>query len=191
MNLSRPSRAAGIIGPGLLGARLLLPAAGTIPVLLAATAAQGAAITAPGGCRLTVDIPKGFSGRPRGADIVLRPIGQEGRRSVFEIRLTPGHGRHATALTERRPFGATIARYGMTRETEGSGGEETTLIAEVQRGGVSSVSKHRCSETMAPSRISNRHGRLLRRRAAPTSAEPLTCQPARYSASGPSKTLPK
>nr|WP_301302242.1 Tsi3 family protein [Methylorubrum extorquens] len=86
---------------------------------------------------MTVDIPKGFSARPYGESIVLRPIGQEGRRSVFEIRLTPGHGRDATALTERRPLGATLARYRMTRETEGSGGEETALVAEVQRvGGV-------------------------------------------------------
>ncbi|MCG5246820.1 Tsi3 family protein [Methylorubrum extorquens] len=137
MNLSRSSRAAGLIGPGLLGTRLLLSAAGTIPVLLTTTAAQGAAITAPGGCRLSIDIPKGFSAQARGADIVLHPIGQEGRRSVFEIRLTPGHSRDATALTEHRPLGPTIARYRMTRETEGSGGEETTLIAEVQRvGGV-------------------------------------------------------
>lgn len=100
-------------------------------------AAQGAAITAPGGCRLTVDIPNGFSAESRGADIVLRPIGQEGRRSVFEIRLKPADGRDAADLTERRPLGATIARYRMTRETEGSGGEETVLIAKVQRvGGV-------------------------------------------------------
>ncbi|MBA9067254.1 hypothetical protein FHR71_000984 [Methylobacterium sp. RAS18] len=137
MNLSRSSRAAGLIGPELLGTRLLLSAAGTIPVLLTTTAAQGAAITAPGGCRLTVDVPKGFSAQPYGESIVLRLIGQEGRRSVFEIRLTPGHGRDATALTERRPLGGTIARYRMTRETGGSGGEETALIAEVQRvGGV-------------------------------------------------------
>ncbi|WP_210189570.1 Tsi3 family protein [Methylorubrum extorquens] len=84
---------------------------------------------------MTVDVPKGFSARSRGADIVLQPIGQEGRRSVVEIKLTPGHGRDATALTERRPLGATIARYRMTRETVGSGGEETTLVAEVQHAG--------------------------------------------------------
>jgi hypothetical protein len=137
VSFSRSNRTAGLIGPGLLGTRLLLSAAGTIPVLLTTTAAQGAAITAPGGCRLTVDIPNGFSGRPRGADIVLQPIGQEGRRNVFEIRLTPRHGTDATAMTERRPLDGMIARYRMTRETEGSGGEETTLIAEVQRvGGV-------------------------------------------------------
>ena len=135
MSFSRSSRAAGLIGPGLLGTRLLLSTAGTIPVLLTTTAARGAAITAPGGCRLTIDIPNGFSAESRGADIVLQPIGQEGRRRVFEIRLTPGHGRDATALTERRPLGATIARYRMTRETVGSGGEETALIVEVQRGG--------------------------------------------------------
>ncbi|ABY33033.1 Tsi3 family protein [Methylorubrum extorquens] len=135
MSCSRSSRAVSLIGPGLLGTRLLLSAAETIPLLLTATAAQGAAITAPGGCRLTVDIPKGFSAQSYGESIILRPIGQEGRRSVFEIKLTPGHGRDATALTERRPLGATIARYRMTHETEGSGGEETTLIAEVQRGG--------------------------------------------------------
>lgn len=119
----------------MLGARLLLPAAGTILVLLTAKASQGAAITAPGGCRLTVDIPRGFSAQPRGGDIVLQPIGQAGRRSVVEIRLTPGHGGDATALTERRSLGATIARYRITRETEGSGGEETTLVAEAQRSG--------------------------------------------------------
>lgn len=135
MSLLRPSRAVSLLRSWLLGTRLLLSAAGTIPLLLTATAAQGAAITAPGGCRLTVDIPNGFSAESRGADIVLQPIEQEGRRSVFEIRLTPGDGRDTAALTERRPLGATIARYRMTRETEGSGGEETTLIAEVQRGG--------------------------------------------------------
>lgn len=135
MSFSRSNRAAGIIGPGLVGARLLLSAAGTIPFLLTTTAAQGAAITAPGGCRLTADIPKGFSAQLYGESIVLRTIGQEGRRSVFEIRLTPGRGRDVTTQTERRPLGATIARYRMTRETEGSGGEETTLIAEVQRAG--------------------------------------------------------
>lgn len=135
MSFSRSSRTAGLIGPGLLGTRLLLSAAGTIPILLTTTAAQGAAITAQGGCRLTVDIPKGFSFQPYGESIVLRPIGQEDRRNVFEIRLTPGHSTDATALTERRPLGATTARYRMIRETEGSGGEETTLIAEVQRAG--------------------------------------------------------
>ena len=135
MNLSRPSRAASLIGSGLLSTRLLLSAAGTTPVLLAATAAQGAAITAPGGCRLTVDIPKGFSAQSNGESIILRPIGQEGRRSVFEIKLAPGHGRDATALTERGPLGGTIARYRMTRETGGSGGEETALIAELQHAG--------------------------------------------------------
>jgi hypothetical protein len=135
VSLPRPSRAVSLLRSGLLGTRLLLSAAGTIPLLLTATAAQGAAITAPGGCRLTVDIPKGFSAQSNGESIVLRPIGQEGRRSVFEIRLKPADGRDAADLTERRPLGATIARYRMTRETEGSGGEETALIAEVQRGG--------------------------------------------------------
>ena len=45
---------------------------------------------------------------------------------MVEIRLTPGHGGDATTLTQRRPLGATIARYRVTRETGGSGGEETT-----------------------------------------------------------------
>ena len=135
MSPSRPFRAVSLLRPGPLGARRLLWAIGTIPVLLAVTAAQGAAITAPGGCRLTVEIPKGFSAQLRGGDITLQPIGQEGRRSVVEIRLTPGHGRDAAVLTERRPLGATIVRYRVTRETGGSGGEETTLVAEAERAG--------------------------------------------------------
>lgn len=99
-----------------------------------ATASQGAAITAPGGCRLALDIPKGLSARPHGESIVLHPIGQEGRRNVFAIRLTPGRGGDAD-LTAHRPLGATIARYRTTRETVGSGGEETTLIAETPHAG--------------------------------------------------------
>jgi len=135
VSVPQPRGAAGRIGPRLFGARPLLSAAGTVLVLMTTTASQGAAITAPGGCRPTLDIPKGFSAQHRGDEIVLQPIGQQGRRSVFEIRLMPGQGSDAAPMPKRRPLGATIARYRVTREAGGSGGEETTLVAEVERSG--------------------------------------------------------
>lgn len=102
-------------------------------LLLAAGAILGlprASATGEGACRLTLDVPDGFAAQPRGKGVVLRPIGQAGRRAVFEISLTPESGGDPASLSEIRTLGGTYVRYRVTRLTEGSGGEETTLVAE-------------------------------------------------------------
>ena len=114
--------------PGLL--RTILLAAGAIPGLPTAWATDQGTTVERGSCRLTLDVPDGFAAQPRGKGVVLRPIGQASRRAVFEITLTPESGGDPASLSEIRTLGGTYVRYRVTRLTEGSGGEESTLVAE-------------------------------------------------------------
>ena len=138
---------------------------------------MSAAEAPEGGCRLTVDIPDGFVARQDRNGLILQPIGREGRRTLFEIRLRPGSGGDAAALTTVRPLGPHRVRYRMDRDTVGSGGPESRLVAEksMTGGGV----------------------RMEAWLQGDDGAEPdfgpawLALAAARCSASGPSSTLPK
>ncbi|PXW64223.1 Tsi3 family protein [Methylobacterium sp. B4] len=156
-------------------AALLIPTGGTSTTESATEIS--AAETPEGGCRLTVDIPDGFVARQDRNGLVLQPIGQEGRRALFEIRLRPGSGGDASTLTMVRPLGPHRVRYRLDRDTGGSGGQESTLVAE---------------KPMTDGRV--RMEAWLQR---DDGVEPdfgpawLALAAARCSASGPSSTLPK
>ena len=156
-------------------AALLLPPCGTSTT---ESANETSAAEAPEGrCRLTVDIPDGFVARQDRNGLVLQPIGQEGRRALFEIRLRPGSVGDASTLTRVRTLGPHRVRYRLDRETVGSGGQESTLVAE---------------KTTTDGRV--RMEAWLQR---DDGSEPdfgpawLALAAARCSASGPSSTLPK